>query len=320
MKILLLGGGGFIGRNLLNIMRDFDVAVLASSRCSNAATKVFQGRQDDLPKLRDDLASWGPEVVIDLVSENAEGVKATLAGLHGIASRFVVASSLSVYQNYGLFLRTETSSRGVHDEPLSEDDPVRNRQYVYRDQDGASTDPERPKLAHYEKIAVEQAYRSVADTPVDVLRLPLVFGPGDPSRSVQSYAEKLRRNPIIFTPAQAGWRQSRCYVIDVAKAFAAAALQPDRHPGFEIYNVSDGLNLTEADWVTAIAQAAQARHGVEIDHAHDATARLTNDFPIDADYRHNLTASNQRIMENLGWSAGQNLNQALRATIGEDCV
>jgi len=245
MKALVLGRPGFIGSALVDHLHDHEIAFVCPTNTFIEEGRTFCGTRSDLadPDFRDRLSRWQPDVVIDLGAVNRETAKQALDGLRGIAPSFVLVSSISVYRRYGAFLRRELV-RADHNVLLRESDPLRQKLFVYRQLSGAASDPARIRLANYEKIAAEETFRGAHDIGVQVLRLPMIFGPGDPDRRVQSYVKRLRTGPIVMTSLQAAWRQSRCFVRDAAKAIVSAAVRASTVGSSDIFHVSDGANLS----------------------------------------------------------------------------
>jgi nucleoside-diphosphate-sugar epimerase len=111
-------------------------------------------------------------------------------------------------------------------------------------------------MYHYEKILVEQTYMGNPDLPGTILRLPMVYGPGDYQHRLFNYLKRMDdQRPAILLAA--GWAQNRFargYVENVAAAIALAVVD-DRAAG-RIYNVAEAEALPEAEWVRRIGQAA----------------------------------------------------------------
>jgi nucleoside-diphosphate-sugar epimerase len=321
MKVLLLVRPGFIGNALIDHLHEHELALLSPADALAvdelpAGGQVFSGTRNDLSdrNLRARLSRWKPDVVIELGAFNQRTATQALDGLRGIAPRYVVVSSISVYRRYGAFLRLEPAlddGKGL----LRETDPLRRRLFVYRQALGESTDCGRSWLAEYDKIAAEETFRRASNVGVQIVRLPLIYGPGDPDRRVQCYAERLRAGPIIMTRSQAAWRQSRCFVRDAAQAITSAAIRDDKARSFDIFNVSDGADLSEADWVELIAETlGPLSHPAYIEHSEEAQP-LVSDFPSDSDYSQHLAVDSRRIRTALGWKASTEFGLALDETV-----
>jgi nucleoside-diphosphate-sugar epimerase len=104
---------------------------------------------------------------------------------------------------------------------------------------------------------VEDRYRELSPVPVTTLRLPMVYGPGDPQQRVATDLRRLRDAPgglLQLHPAEAAWRCTRGYVDDVAAAIVLATAHPAALG--RTYNLGEPDALTTQEWLSAIAQAA----------------------------------------------------------------
>src|SRR5258708_25132208 len=104
-----------------------------------------------------------------------------------------------------------------------------------------------------EKIAVEEVIRGDAELPGTVLRLPMVYGPGDPLHRFFPLLKRIvdGRSFVLLADDLARWRGPRCYVENVAHAIAIAATS-DRAAG-RIYNICEEPTLPELEWQKQIA-------------------------------------------------------------------
>src|SRR5437660_11464036 len=107
---------------------------------------------------------------------------------------------------------------------------------------------------NYDKIAVEESIMNDARLPGTVLRLPMVYGPGDPLHRWFPLLKRIadRRSTILIADDFAAWRAPRGYVDNVAHAIALAATS-DQAAG-RIYNICDEPTLPELAWQTMIAK------------------------------------------------------------------
>jgi nucleoside-diphosphate-sugar epimerase len=240
----------------------------------------------DLDTLSRVLRSIDPEVLVDLIGYTAEDA-AILPKLPATLSRLVLLSSGDVYQSYGAFLGLESlpSSLG----PSTEESPLRTIRYPYRDQAASQTD----FRFGYDKIVVEEHYRAASPVSVTVLRLPMVYGPGDPRGRVANELQRLNAHPIEIrlNPREAAWRCTRGAVQDVAAAIVLAAT----HPAAEgrTYNLGEPEALTQTQWLEAIAEEAGLNRTIVLDPATPAAA--------DARWEISLEATSDRIREELGF-------------------
>jgi nucleoside-diphosphate-sugar epimerase len=107
----------------------------------------------------------------------------------------------------------------------------------------------------YDKIPVERAVLGDPELPGTVLRLPMIYGPGDHLCRFHSVLKRIDdgRRRILFEEGWAAWRSPRGYVENVAAALALAAVS-ERAAG-RVYNVAETPAFSELDWAGKIAAA-----------------------------------------------------------------
>jgi nucleoside-diphosphate-sugar epimerase len=107
----------------------------------------------------------------------------------------------------------------------------------------------------YDKIQVEQAIMSDPELAGTVLRLPMIYGPGDYARRFHPVLKRIddNRRFILYEQGWAAWRAPREYVENVAAALALAVVN-ERSAG-RIYNVAESPAYSELEWARKIALA-----------------------------------------------------------------
>jgi nucleoside-diphosphate-sugar epimerase len=108
----------------------------------------------------------------------------------------------------------------------------------------------------YDKIAVEETILNSSGAAGTVLRLPMVYGPGDPLHRFFPLLKRFAdgRSSILLADDLAAWRGPRGYVENIAHAIALAATS-DQAAG-RVYNVCEEPALSELAWRTRIATQA----------------------------------------------------------------
>src|SRR5439155_8505957 len=170
-----------------------------------------------------------PDVALDMFPMTEADARATAGVLRGVVGRLVAISSQDVYRAYGLFRGTETGP--PEPVPLTEDAPVRQRLFPYRQDPRRPADDPESWMDDYDKILVERAILSDRDLPGTILRLPAVYGPGDGHRTFP-YVKRMvdGRSAILLGERLARWRWTRGYVEDVAHALVLAVLGAPANP------------------------------------------------------------------------------------------
>lgn len=228
----------------------------------------------------------------------------------GIAGRVVALSSMDVYRAWGVFYNMEPG--GLQELPLTEDSELRTSRNTYP--------PEALKRARtvyawlddeYDKIPVEQAVLGDRKLSGTILRLPMIYGPGDPARRFHPVLKRMDdgRRQIIFADDVAPLRTPRGYVEDVGAAIALATTSPQA--AGRIYNICEEDSFGELDWARKIA-AATGWDGEFVVLPHDRTPKhlLWPGNPAQ-----HVVASSQRIRKELGYRELLPREEAIRRTI-----
>jgi nucleoside-diphosphate-sugar epimerase len=253
MRILVIGGTGFIGPPLI---RDL-------ARHGHSIAVFHRGRSNaDLPGVehilgdRRDLANLRPiaDVVIDLILSSARQAQELMQTFRGVARRIVVASSCDVYRACNVLHGTDQGP--LEPTPLTEDSALRT-QPAYPPEVLEKLRAMVPWADdEYDKIPVERTVLGDPELPGTVLRLPMIYGPGDYVHRMHPVLQRIDdgRRAIIYEEGHAAWIAPRGYVENVAAAIALATLD-DRAAG-RIYNVAETPAFTELAWTRKIAEAA----------------------------------------------------------------
>jgi nucleoside-diphosphate-sugar epimerase len=276
--------------------------------------ETIRGDRAELARHRDAFRRFAPDVVVDTIAYTEEDARGLVEGFRGIAGRYVVLSSQDVYAPYGRLLGLESGAADAGTS-ATEDSSLRASRHPYR----ARSRP--GEMAYdYDKVLVEAAVREGADAPVTVLRLPMVYGPGDPYRRLKPLLAKLELDSAEFhiDRARSGWRWTRGYVDDVADAIALAvtAAMNDPRAAGRVYNVGEEDALAEGDWVRAVGEAAG--WGGTVREVAPAEIPKAEREPFDYDYAHDLAADTSRIRRELGFRERVGRREGLRRTVAAE--
>lgn len=258
MRVLLIGGSGFIGshvqRTLAAAGHELIVFHRGTHPVRNHRAREVLGDRCRLRQHAHTLRAVRPDVVIDCVLSSGTQARELMNVFRGATSRIVALSSCDVYRASGITHGLEEGP--LEPLPLTETSALRSRLQTYP-----------PAQIHllqqifgwlddeYDKIPVEREILGDAELPGTVLRLPMVYGPGDPLHRFHPIVKRIvdRRGTIVLSNAMAGWRATKGYVEDVAVAIALAATS-DRAAG-AVFNAGEPDTLTELEWAEAIATA-----------------------------------------------------------------
>jgi nucleoside-diphosphate-sugar epimerase len=164
----------------------------------------------------------------------------------------------------------------------------------------------------YDKIPAEGTVMNDRDLPATVLRLPMVYGPGDPLHRFYPVVKRIadRRRFIIFPDSMAAWRSPRGYVENVAAAIALAAT--DNRAARRIYNVCEEPSFSELEWAQKIASEMRWEGKFVVLPVERAPSHLLKP----GNPAQHWTASSARIRSELGYEEPVGIEEAIRLTIG----
>ncbi len=313
MRILLIGGNGFIGRFVVAALKQQGHTLSVFHRGTSASpadVHEIRGDHNQLSASAQELKRFAPEIVIDFVVSSGTQAEELMTIFRGVAQRVVVLSSMDVYRAVGI-------SQGMEDGPLMEV-PLTEDSELRR-----SLHPYPPEVLHvmrkifpwvtddYDKIPAERLVMNDSGLPGTVLRMPMVYGPRDPLHRFYPVVKRIAdgRRHIIFPETLAAWRSPRGYVENVATAIALAAT--DDRAARRIYNVCEEPAFSELEWARKIACEMQWDGEFMI-------------LPVERTPRHLLkpgnaaqhwTASSARIRRELGYEEPVLIEEAIRRTI-----
>jgi nucleoside-diphosphate-sugar epimerase len=315
MRILVIGGNGFIGSPLVRELSDagHQLAVLhrrAEAHPADHRVLTIPADRNRLPDHRKSIQQFAPDVIIDVILSSGEQARQVVDELHVLTPRIVVISSMDVYRAWGVLHGKEPG--GLEPLPLTEDSPLRTARQVYP--------PESLRMMQsifswvderYDKIAVEEAIMNDRRLLATVVRLPMVYGPGDPLHRFLPLVKRVAdgRSSILLADDLAAWRGPRGYVENVAHAIALAATS-NRSAG-RIYNVCEEPTRSELEWQKMIAAQMKWQGNFIVLPRERTPAHLLQ--PGNA--AQHVVCSSARIRSELGYEETINVDEAIRRTI-----
>lgn len=313
MRILLIGGNGFIGRHVAAILRERGHRVAVFHRGIAPLPpelEAIRGDRNHLSESARDLERFAPEVIIDLVISSGAQAEELMNAFRGIAARVVMLSSMDVYRAVGITHGTEVGP--LQALPLAEDSELRHSLHPYP--------PEAMQMMRkiftwatddYDKIPAERVVMNDDALSGVVLRLPMVYGPGDPLHRFYPVVKRIAdgRRQIIFSEPQAAWRSPRGFVGNVAAAIALAAT--DDRAAHRIYNTCEEPPFSELEWARKIAEEMQWNGEFLVLPPERTPRHLVQP----RNYAQHWAASSARIRHELGYAEPVALEEAIRQTI-----
>jgi nucleoside-diphosphate-sugar epimerase len=310
MRILIVGGTGFVGAQVLRLLIGDGHAVAVFHRGQTGtklppAVQHIYGNRKSLSTFAFDFKKFAPDVVLDMIPYTEQDALILVDTFRPLANRVVAISSMDVYAAYGRFRRSDTGE--PENAPFDEDAPLRRNLYPYREYARSPDDP----VYSYDKILVERVVMSTEHLSVTILRLPKVYGCGDNQHRTFEYVKRMddKRPVILLEKEKALWRWTRGYAENVAAAIALAVT--NQQAANRIYNVGESEALTEADWVRSVGRAAGWNGEIVAVPKDILPKHLAEGY----DYRHNLAADTRRIRKELGYFETVSREDALEQTV-----
>src|SRR5207245_7896099 len=167
--------------------------------------------------------------------------------VRGATRRVVMLSIIDVYRAIAVSQGTESGP--LQELPLTEESELRRSLHPYPPESMHIMRKIFPWVTDdYDKVPAERTVMNDRELPGTVLRLPMVYGPGDKLHRFFPVLKRItdRRPAIVFSDEFAAWRGTKGYVDEVAAAIALATAS-DRAAG-RIYNVGEATALSELKW------------------------------------------------------------------------
>ncbi len=314
MRILVIGGTRFMGplvvRSLSEQGHEVTVFHRGETRTDlRRGVMELLGDRRSLAKSAVELQRLAPEVVLDMIPENEQDALEVMRIFRGVARRVVAISSQDVYRAFGKVNGKESGP--VDSMPITEESALRQNLYPYRGETVRDQDDPKKWQDDYDKILVERVVMGDTSLPGTILRLPMVYGPGDYQHRLFSYLKRMddKRPAILMDEAEALWRWTHGYVENVADAIAMAVTN-DRAAG-RIYNVGEPFTFTMAEWVGKVGQTAGWQGRV----VSVSNGRLPEPLRWGINAEQDIVVDSSRIRRELGYEEQVDLEEALKRTV-----
>jgi nucleoside-diphosphate-sugar epimerase len=312
MKFLIIGGTGFMGPSTAAQLQQAGHGVTVFHRgktnLRHGAKQIIGDRQR-LGEYREAFAREKFDVVIDFILSSERQARLLMETFRGITRRIVALSSMDVYRAWGVFYGLEPGE--LEPMPVDENSAVRTKP--------AYPPPVLQKVRgiypwvddEYDKVPVERLTLSDRELAGTVVRLPMVYGPGDPLHRFHPFLKRMddRRPYILFADDAAAMRTPRGYVENVAAGIALAATS--EQAAGQIYNLGEAECFNELEWARKIA-AATGWQGEFVVLPHDKTPPHLL-WPGNT-AQHQVVLS-EKIRRELGFSEPVARDEAIRRTI-----
>jgi nucleoside-diphosphate-sugar epimerase len=304
MNVLIIGGTKFIGPFVVKklLEKGHNVALFNRGLTNQSIPENvtwIKGDRETIEKHINEFKEFSPDVILDMIPVNESHAKKTVEVFHNIAKRIVAISSADVYQAYGKLIGIEPGEPVPT--PSFEDSNLREKLFPYREQ----VTPDH-RYYDYDKILVERIYMSNNKIPGTVLRLPMVYGPGDQQHRLFEYLKRINdgRPAILLDENLSKWKTARGYVENVAHAITLAITLSNA--ANNIYNVAEN-NFEEKEWVQSISKCMNWNGNILV--------VPSGVVPLDFNPLQHLDLSSSKIREELGYQEIVPFQEGLRRTI-----
>jgi nucleoside-diphosphate-sugar epimerase len=313
VRILLIGGNGFIGRFVVAALKQQGHALAVFHRGTMpapAGVDQIRGDRGQLNARADELKQFAPDVVVDLVISSGSQAEELMNIFRGVARRVVMLSSIDVYRAVGVSHGTESGP--LQELPLTEESELRRALHPYSPDSMRGLRQIFPWMTDdYDKIPAERILMNDPELPATVLRLPMVYGPGDPLHRFYPVVKRISdgRRHIIFAEPLAAWHSPRGYVENVVAAIALAVT--DDRAARRIYNVCEQPSFSELEWARKIAHEMKWEGEFLVLSVERTPRHLLKPGNSAQDW----TASSARLRRELDYQEPVAVEEAIRRTI-----
>ncbi|MGE5324247.1 MAG: NAD-dependent epimerase/dehydratase family protein [Actinomycetota bacterium] len=312
MRILLIGGTGFTGVSTIRYLQEAGHQVTIFHRGKTPAPfdcPEILGDHNQMTDFRQEFKRRNFDVVVDFITGSRPQAERLMDVFRGITGRLVVLSSMDVYRAMGLLRGTETGP--LQPLPLTEESELRSRSHYTPEELSTLRGILRYFDTEYEKIDVEKVVLSNPELPGTILRLPMVYGPGDYIHRFHYVLKRMddRRPFILYADDIAAWRTPRGFADNVGCAIALAATSDKAAE--RIYNICEEESFTELEWAKKIAGAVGWKGEFIVLPREKAPKHLLYPRRIEQ----HLVASSARIRTELGYREPISIEEGILRTI-----
>ncbi|MEM6774657.1 MAG: NAD-dependent epimerase/dehydratase family protein [Pseudomonadota bacterium] len=313
MRVLIIGCTGFIGRSVAARASARDLEVFGTGR-SPEPHSFFHGRylcsdRNDPDQVLRFVRDYDISVVVDMIPMVQSSTRSLLARLDTEIEQYVMISSADVYANYNLIRRR--CSGTVFPGAADESSALRQHLYPYRKTSPRpARDPDR-YLDDYDKIPLEAEVRKMSSSWT-ILRLPMVYGPGDPQdRFAWAIDPMLRKCRELTIPSPwAAWVTTHGYIENVSHAIASSLANPLAYE--QVFNIAEETPVSQLTWARRFAAVLDWHGEIRLtdDPTHPMSERIAQ-----LDLTVPLKIDGARIRTTLGVADVVNQADALSRTV-----
>lgn len=214
MKVLILGGTGFISRNIVKLLlgRGHSVTIFNRGKSGDHFTtdkriSFITGNRNSENDLKDAARECNFDVVYDMIAYRAEQTEMAVKAFNNKTGRFIHCSTISVYMVSDKITLPVTENQ--HASPLME--------YQKRNPFGMQYGIDKRLCEE-----VLWKYHSPTSFPVTIIRPTFVSGPGDPAARDYFWIQRILDGKPLLVPGKGNFIFQQVYVMDCAEIFCRA--------------------------------------------------------------------------------------------------
>lgn len=300
MNVAILGINGFLGTAIGQHATGLGHSVVGISRSSIYRSipgiPYVSGDRGDSEFIKRVLLERQIDVLVDVIPMVVTDTQPLLDCIDESIAQYIMLSSSDVYSNYELLHRC--SSGDPWHGSVDEDSPLRSTAFPYRELVPRAQDAADKYLDDYDKIPIERSVQRLSSAWT-ILRLPMVFGPGDKQRRFRwAISPMLRGEEKLVIPRSWGHWQSTYGYIDNVGAAVALTLGDPRAEN-RIFNVTEKSPVSQLEWARRFASALDWRGTIALtDDPYDLFARRLQGLDLSVPFR----ISGNRFRETFGFS------------------
>ncbi len=318
MRVLIIGYSGFIGRSVASSVcgRGFEAYGLGRSVPSIPAAHITHISADrrEPGHIRRVVLQHSMDAVVDVIPMVIADTQPLLDSLDGLVEQYIMISSCDVYANYEL-LHRRTAGQPVIG-AIDEDTALRSTRFPYRlEEPRSESDPNR-YLDDYDKIPIEAAVQKLS-SPWTILRLPMVYGPGDKQKRFRWAIEPMlkQQDVLVIPQAWAHWQTSFGYIDNVGAAITATLGDERAHK--QIFNISERETISQLEWAQRISEILGWQGKIELtDDPDNEFQRRISGLDLDVP----LVVNSERLRQTLGFTDTVDARTALEKTVSNEML
>jgi aryl-alcohol dehydrogenase-like predicted oxidoreductase/nucleoside-diphosphate-sugar epimerase len=247
MKLLILGGTRFVGKELLRqaIEQKHDITLISLDEPEGLEFITWlKVNRDDQEALTEALKDKEFDCVIDNIAYNGYHVHKLLQALNGRTKRYVLTSTIDTYQHQKLKLADEVDDKNLTMEEITQDSPHYKKYSVGK---RAAERVLRNDNSPIEKVIIRPAVVIGTEDNIDQFNVP---------RSLIWPSKVIDNEPVILFEND----MDNFVVVDVrdvAKALLIAAKHPKA--ANQVYNVIGDTIWNSETFVTKLIEASKSK-------------------------------------------------------------